>query len=189
MGPPLRPRRARRHQREPLKRIFPSSSTLSYRVLGNNHSFCLEIMDGSFHREATRAWLDRGQQCCNRVPLGRSTQRTIRSNRVRVRPANVDVIVTGGNAALAVKQTTSAIPIIFVLAVDPVRMGLHSAGLSVRMYEPTDRRNPTHPIRLDGAVLGFLGSELFYPLHSVFLLPHDTYDKRKLPTTKSSSET
>jgi len=49
-------------------------------------------------------------------------------NRVRVRPANVDVIVTGGNAALAVKQTTSAIPIIFVLAVDPVRMGLHSAG-------------------------------------------------------------
>jgi len=60
--------------------------------------------------------------------LGRSTQRTIRSNRVRVRPANVDVIVTGGNAALAVKQTTSAIPIIFVLAVDPVRMGLHSAG-------------------------------------------------------------
>jgi putative tryptophan/tyrosine transport system substrate-binding protein len=37
---------------------------------------------------------------------------------------NVDVIVTGGNATLAVKQTTSAIPIIFVLAVDPVRMGL-----------------------------------------------------------------
>jgi putative tryptophan/tyrosine transport system substrate-binding protein len=36
----------------------------------------------------------------------------------------VNVIVTGGNAALAVKQTTSAIPIIFVLAVDPVRMGL-----------------------------------------------------------------
>src|SRR6516164_2125568 len=94
--------------------------------------------------------------------LGRSTQRTIRSNRVRVRPANVDVIVTGGNAALAVKQTTSAIPIIFVLAIDPVRMGLHSAGLSVRMYEPTDRRNPTHPIRLDGAILGFLGAELFF---------------------------
>jgi putative tryptophan/tyrosine transport system substrate-binding protein len=36
----------------------------------------------------------------------------------------VDVIVTGGNAALAAKQTTSVIPIIFVLAVDPVRMGL-----------------------------------------------------------------
>jgi len=122
--------------------------------------------------------------------LGRSTQRTIRSNRVRVRPANVDVIVTGGNAALAVKQTTSAIPIIFVLAIDPVRMGLHSAGLSVRMYEPTDRRNPTHPIRLDGAILGFFGRRtFFYPLHSVFLLPHDRYDKRKLPTTKSSSET
>ena len=36
----------------------------------------------------------------------------------------VDVIVTGGNAAIAVKQTTSVIPIVFVLAVDPVRMGL-----------------------------------------------------------------
>jgi ABC transporter substrate binding protein len=34
------------------------------------------------------------------------------------------VIITGGNAAVAVKQTTSVIPIVFVLAVDPVRMGL-----------------------------------------------------------------
>jgi putative ABC transport system substrate-binding protein len=37
---------------------------------------------------------------------------------------NVDVIVTGGNAAVAVKQATSVIPIVFVLAVDPVGMGL-----------------------------------------------------------------
>ena len=37
---------------------------------------------------------------------------------------NVDVIVTGGNAAVAVKHATSVIPIVFVLAVDPVRMGL-----------------------------------------------------------------
>jgi putative ABC transport system substrate-binding protein len=37
---------------------------------------------------------------------------------------NVDVIVTGGNAAPTVKETTSVIPIVFVLAVDPVRMGL-----------------------------------------------------------------
>ena len=36
----------------------------------------------------------------------------------------VDVIVTGGNAAVSVKQTTSTVPIVFVLAVDPVRMGL-----------------------------------------------------------------
>ena len=40
--------------------------------------------------------------------------------------------------------------------------GCIQQDLSVRMYEPTDRRNPTHPIRLDGAVLGFLGSELFF---------------------------
>ena len=36
----------------------------------------------------------------------------------------VDVIVTGGNAALAVKQVTSVIPIIFAVAVDPVGSGL-----------------------------------------------------------------
>jgi putative tryptophan/tyrosine transport system substrate-binding protein len=36
----------------------------------------------------------------------------------------VDVIVTGGNAAVAVKHATSVIAIVFVLAVDPVRMGL-----------------------------------------------------------------
>src|SRR5262249_14539468 len=36
----------------------------------------------------------------------------------------VDVVVTGGNAAVAVKQATSVVPIVFVLAVDPVGMGL-----------------------------------------------------------------
>jgi putative tryptophan/tyrosine transport system substrate-binding protein len=55
----------------------------------------------------------------------------------------VDVIVTGGNAALAVKQTTSVIPIIFVLAVDPVRMGLvaslaRPSGERYRIIEPAD---------------------------------------------------
>jgi putative ABC transport system substrate-binding protein len=36
----------------------------------------------------------------------------------------VNVVVTGGNAAVVVKRATSAIPIVFVLAVDPVGMGL-----------------------------------------------------------------
>ena len=36
----------------------------------------------------------------------------------------VDVILTGGNAAASVKHATSVIPIVFVLAVDPVGMGL-----------------------------------------------------------------
>jgi putative tryptophan/tyrosine transport system substrate-binding protein len=37
---------------------------------------------------------------------------------------NVDVIVTGGNAAGAAKHATTTVPIVFVLAVDPVAMGL-----------------------------------------------------------------
>ena len=36
----------------------------------------------------------------------------------------VDVIVTGGTAALAAKQTTSAIPIVFAVASDPVESGM-----------------------------------------------------------------
>ena len=53
---------------------------------------------------------------------GRSERFTeIAAEFVRLR---VDVIVTGGNAALAAKQATSVIPIVFAVAADPVGSGL-----------------------------------------------------------------
>ena len=39
----------------------------------------------------------------------------------------VDVIVSGGSAALAVKQATSVTPVVFAVAVDPVGSGLVSS--------------------------------------------------------------
>jgi putative tryptophan/tyrosine transport system substrate-binding protein len=56
---------------------------------------------------------------------GRSERFTqIAAEFVRLR---VDVIVTGGNAAIAVKQATSVIPIVFAVAADPVGSGLVSS--------------------------------------------------------------
>jgi putative tryptophan/tyrosine transport system substrate-binding protein len=61
----------------------------------------------------------------------------------------VDVVVTGGNAAIAVKRATSLIPIVFVLAVDPVGMGLvpslshpggNITGLSNQQTDTTGKR-------------------------------------------------
>jgi ABC transporter substrate binding protein len=52
----------------------------------------------------------------------------------------VDVIVTGGNAALAAKQATSVIPIVFAVAADPVGSGLVGQLGAARQqrYRPVD---------------------------------------------------
>jgi putative ABC transport system substrate-binding protein len=61
----------------------------------------------------------------------------------------VDVIVTGGNAAVAAKQASSVIPIVFALMEDPVSMGLveslarpggNVTGLSMQQTETAGKR-------------------------------------------------
>ena len=61
----------------------------------------------------------------------------------------VDVIVTGGNAAVAAKQASSVVPIVFALASDPVGDGLvatlarpggNIAGLSIQAPDLAGKR-------------------------------------------------
>ena len=58
------------------------------------------------------------------------------------------------------------------------------------MCECTNQRIGATPRILSGLMglsSDFWAQNFVYLLHSVFLLPHDRYVKRKLPTTKSSS--
>src|SRR5262245_31882395 len=74
----------------------------------------------AFCAATARTWLDRGTHRRNTISLAEGrTERfaEIAAEFVRLK---VDVIVTGGNAAVAAKQASSVVPIVFALASDPV---------------------------------------------------------------------
>ena len=82
-------------------------------------------MDRRFCAAAARTRLDRGPHRRDRVSLGGGTQRALAEIAAEFVRLKVDVIVTAGTApSLAAKQATSAIPIVFALAGDPVGSGL-----------------------------------------------------------------
>ena len=113
--------------------------------LGADTPSIAEPMDRRFCAATARTRLDRGSHRRDRVSLGGGTQRALRRDRGRVRPAQGRCHCHGGNrTVLAAKQATSVIPIVFAVAGDPVGTGLVASlarpggnvtGLSL---QPTD---------------------------------------------------
>jgi putative ABC transport system substrate-binding protein len=106
-------------------------------------------MDRRLHRAVARARLDRGSDRQDRVSLGGGAQRALRRVRAEFVRLDVDVILTDGGATLAAKKVTSAIPIVFAVAADPLgggyvaslsRPGGNITGSSVQASDTAGKR-------------------------------------------------
>ena len=97
--------------------------------LGASTPFGHGPMDRRFCAAAARTRLDRGPHHRDRVSLGGGTQRALRRDRGRVRPAQGRCHRHELRTAtvLAAKQATSVIPIVFAAAVDPLGSRLVAA--------------------------------------------------------------
>ena len=107
-------------------------------------------VDRRFCAAAARTRLDRGPHRRDRVSLGGGTQRALRRDRGRVRPAQGRCHChVADSAVLAAKQATSVIPIVFAVAGDPVGSGLVASlarpggnvtGLSIQATDLAGKR-------------------------------------------------
>jgi putative tryptophan/tyrosine transport system substrate-binding protein len=95
-----------------------------HRVSWHDHGVGLGIMDRHVCTATARTRLDGGRTVAIEYRWAEARSEhfaEIATEFVRLR---VDVIVTGGNAALAAKQATSVVPIVFLLVGDPLGTGL-----------------------------------------------------------------
>ena len=133
----------------PLRRARSSREAADHRVLGHGTPSPTEQWTAAFvQRLRELGWIEgRTVAIEYRWAEGRSERfAEIAAEFVRLK---VDVIVTSGAAALAAKQATSVIPIVFAVAADPVGSGLVASlarpggnvtGLSLQQTDVAGKR-------------------------------------------------
>jgi putative ABC transport system substrate-binding protein len=106
-------------------RACTAAQAANHRVLGRDHRFGREIKDRCFCSAAGRAWLDRGLTVAIEYRWGEGRTERFSEIAAELVQLQVDIIVaTSIAAALACKQATAVIPIVFPLAGDPLGTGL-----------------------------------------------------------------
>ena len=120
-----------------------------HRVVWPEHGLGLEAVDRCFCAAAARTRLDRGPNLAIKYRWADARSERFAEIAAEFVRLKVDVIVTGGNAAVAAKQVSSVVPIVFALVDDPVSMGLAASlarpggnitGLSIQATDLAGKR-------------------------------------------------
>ena len=133
----------------PARGTRATGKSPDHRFPGGEHAIELERLDSRLCATAPGAWLGRGRtvKIEYRWAEGRSERYAeIAAEFIQLK---ADVIITVGSPAMALKQATSTIPVVFALASDPVGSGLVASlarpggnltGLSIQSRDLAGKR-------------------------------------------------
>ena len=111
--------------------------------LGGEHAFGFRPMGCRLRAATRRAWVDRGAHGRINIAGRKDAASTSPRSRPSWSSSRLNVIVTTGGAVLAAKQATRVIPIVFVVAADPVLLRAWSRAWPGRAaMSPACRSNP-----------------------------------------------